>query len=423
MANTSSRSLPEWLSYIEALHPEEIEMGLERIKSVYQRLPQFPDQTQIIMVAGTNGKGSTVRSVEALATATGLSVGAYTSPHIIRYNERVQVNLTPVEDKQLVDAFERVEQARGDTELTYFEFGTLAAFIILAEACVDLAVLEIGLGGRLDAVNIVDPDVAIITSIAMDHESWLGNTREAIGREKAGIIRKNQPVICGDIDPPETVSEACKKASKSYFIGDDFGFERSDENQFHLHWRHKQLTPSATISVDLPVLPQNLLMAIQAMGVLGENISQADIEAALPNMAVAGRQQWLSKQPWVMVDVGHNPQAARALAQRLMDEKKLNGIDRVICILAMLADKQHSNTLAELLPAIDVWVPCDLQAGFRSQTADPLVRVLQEAGAHVDQAHRAPAAAYRSWLPKLGEKDLLVVFGSFFTVADILPQA
>lgn len=409
-------SLDQWLARIEAIHPAEIELGLSRVQQVYQRLPQLPSTTSVITVAGTNGKGSTVQALAALGIAAGKRVATYTSPHLLRYNERVQIQQAPVSDARLVAAFEQVDKARQGIELTYFEFGTLAALVIFAEQPLDWVVLEVGLGGRLDAVNIVDPSIAIITSVAMDHEAWLGNSREAIGREKAGIIRPGGTFICGELNPPDAVKQAAQAAKNVYWQGRSFGYD-SKGRRFWLAAGTEQYIPCQE---DLPILAQNLAVGLQACQLLGVDVAEPLLHAALPHLGVPGRQQLLQVEPYIMLDVGHNPQAAQALALRLAALKKQYNIQQCHCLLGMLADKNHADTIAELLPQIDYWWTTDLQAGQRSSRAEDLGELLLHAGAIVKASFKSPRAGYRYLKPLLSNKDLLLVFGSFYTVADIL---
>lgn len=417
-APITNQSLHSWLEYIEALHPSEIEMGLERIKSVYQKLPQIPNATSVITVAGTNGKGSTVRTIEALCQVKGISVGAYTSPHLIEYNERVQLDGTPVSDQQLVEAFELVEQARGSTQLTYFEFGTLAAFVVFALAPPAVVVLEIGLGGRLDAVNIVDPDVAVITSVAMDHESWLGNTREEIGAEKAGVIRRNASFVCGDLDPPLAVKTASNDVADQYYVGQGINFSPLPDGGL-LKWQHKGQSQHAILDKRVTLMPQNVLCGVQALSCIGVAISQEVLDSTIPKLALNGRQQIVSHSPMVMLDVGHNPQAAKGLADRLGLLKGCEVKGRVFCLVGMLADKNHANTIAELLAVVDNWLVTGLNAGSRAMSAEELSETLLEAGALVVGNYSDPVKGYRSALKQMNSDDILVVFGSFYTVSAI----
>lgn len=414
------KRLDEWLAYIESVHPRDMLLGLERVGQVYQSMGELPE-VPVVTVAGTNGKGSTVRVLQALAKANGLRAGAYTSPHILRYNERVQIDLTPVTDEALVAAFTAIEQARGDTPLTYFEFGTLAALWIFAQANLDLVILEVGLGGRLDAVNIVDPDVAVITSIALDHQDWLGNTREAIGAEKAGILRKDGLFVCGDPAPPQSVIEAAQQCRSSLWQGVDFGYHEPD------FWLQSPTGQNVRLACTkpLPLLPVNIASGCQAFAALGFELDQQMLVNAWPHMGLSGRQQIIQKNPTVIADVGHNPQAAEALAEHLVQRSgnDNNGVSRCFCVLGMLADKALADTLAPLLPVIDRWWPVGVDAGARSQRAEVLADALWQAGADVAGSFGNAHQGYRAALAAAQPHDVIVVFGSFYTVSDVLDKA
>lgn len=411
-----SKNLAQWLNYIEALHPKEIDMGLERIRSLYQQLPQLPENSSIVTIAGTNGKGSTVRTLEAIGLSYGKRVGSYTSPHLLRYNERVQINQQPVSDDLLIDAFAQVDQIRGETQLTYFEFGTLAALLILAQAELDWVLLEVGLGGRLDAVNIVDPSVAVITSVDLDHESWLGNTREAIGAEKAGIIKPELIFVCGDTKPPESVKQKAAIAKAGYWAGNEFGMDA--EGRFY--WQHQSQQKTLSCADSLPLMSENVATALQVASVLGIAVDQQHFNKAISSMSLVGRQQLISEEPYIVLDVGHNPHAARGLVKKIQQLKSQYGIRQVHCLIGMLADKEHTNTLVELLPAIDQWWVTGLTAGTRSLASEELCLALQQAGAVVKGAYSRPEVAFKAAKASLGPKDMLVVFGSFYTVAEVL---
>lgn len=422
------KSLADWLRDIERLHPAEIELGLERIQRVYASLPQLSQPSHhptVISVAGTNGKGSTVRALEAMGLCLGKRIGSYTSPHLLAYNERVQINQQPVADELLVQAFNQVEQARADIPLTYFEFGTLAALVIFAEAALDWVLLEVGLGGRLDAVNIVDADVAVVTSVDFDHEAWLGNTREAIGREKAGIIRDNGLFICGDPQPPTSLTAKASEAKQTFWYGEQFGVREGHR----LYWQQNGRTQSVALQelaslqqgdMDLPILAGNLAIAVQTIAALEQPVNADLLDQALPIMTLPGRQQMLTKWPFIMVDVGHNPQAAASLAQTLQRLKECYQIRACYCLLAMLQDKNHSNTIAELLPYIDGWWVTEVNAGTRTCAADNLAELLWAAGAVVKGRCATPQSGFSKIKQQLHEDELLVIFGSFYTVADIL---
>ena len=422
-----NKPLSQWLVDIEALHPAEIELGLERLHKVYQRLPALPEQTTVFTVAGTNGKGSVVKSIEALALACGKRVGVYMSPHLLTYNERVQLQQQPVSDDVLVAAFEQVEAARGDVPLTYFEFGTLAALVIFSGADLDWVVLEVGLGGRLDAVNIVDPQVAVITSIDLDHEAWLGDTREKIGFEKAGIVRSSAALVCGDPSPPRTVKEKGVAARQAYWRGGEFDVT-TISGAAHVSFLARDCEKSgasygvqrATVSAPLPVLAGNFATAVQAVAASGQRLRESQILSAARQIRLAGRQQLVSEQPYVMLDVGHNPQAARALAERIERLREEAGIAWVVCLVGMLADKNHAASLAALLPQVDCWWPVSLNAGYRACAAETLAQLLREAGAVVAGVSDSPVQGYQQLRPGLQPDHLLVVFGSFHTVADVI---
>ncbi|MEE4661273.1 MAG: Mur ligase family protein, partial [Halieaceae bacterium] len=291
----AQRSLDAWLDYLLTLHPRNIELGLERVASVAERLALLTPAPTVVTVAGTNGKGTTTTLVEALALHAGKRVGVYTSPHLLRYNERIRVNGLPVDDRQIVAAFEVIEAARGAVPLTFFEFGTLAALQVFAAQPLDVVVLEVGLGGRLDATNIVDPDIAVITSIALDHQEWLGDTREAIGAEKAGILRTGVPAIIADRDPPDSV------------------LQRAAELQCPVErWSDRFQSP-----LQNGLRPENVFAALAVARRLGIHPGDAAAEV-LAGVTVPGRLQRTSLQGRpVVLDVAHNPHAAAHLANNL----------------------------------------------------------------------------------------------------------
>lgn len=321
-------SLSAWLAYIEQQHPSAIAMGLERVREVAVRLQIAAPAKHVIVVGGTNGKGSTVAFIEAIGRAAGWKVGAYTSPHLLRYNERVRIDGQEASDAQLVDAFAAVEAARGDTALTYFEFGTLAALWLFQQSALELAVLEIGLGGRLDAVNIVDSDVAVITTVDLDHTDWLGDDREAIGAEKAGIIRAWKPVVLGEIDPPSSVlRRAYQLGANAIRAGSDYFFEPIDTQHAESpqsdapRWRWRDVAVTLELpmpALHAPVQLANAAAAIAALQALPVEVPDAAWAQGIGNAQVAGRLQRLEVDGvQVLLDVGHNPQAARALAAAL----------------------------------------------------------------------------------------------------------
>nr|WP_298125277.1 bifunctional tetrahydrofolate synthase/dihydrofolate synthase [uncultured Pseudoxanthomonas sp.] len=416
---TRPRDLPAWLAYIEQQHPKSIEMGLERVREVAARLSLGRPAGRVITVGGTNGKGSTVAFIEAIARAAGWKVGAYTSPHLLRYNERVRVDGVDIDDDSLVAAFEAVEAARVDTTLTYFEFGTLAALRLFERAGLDLAVLEIGLGGRLDAVNIVDPDVGVITTVDIDHTDWLGNDREAIGAEKAGIARAWKPLVLGEVDSPSSVlRHAYAIGANALRLGSDFFHEPIDSQR----WRWREV--GAELELPVPALSApsqraNAATAIAALRALpGVVIADEAFAAGVAKAALPGRLQTFERDGvQVVLDVGHNPQAARELASWLQ-RNPIAGTTRVV--FAALADKDVHGIAGAVTDAPLRWFLAGLMVGPRSQTAEQLAARLQGAiGERVD-LHAGVADALHAALEASAPRDRVLVFGSFHTVADAL---
>ncbi|WP_308366676.1 MULTISPECIES: bifunctional tetrahydrofolate synthase/dihydrofolate synthase [unclassified Microbulbifer] len=403
-------SLQDWLSRLERLHPTEIELGLDRVARVARALDVQKPAPKVITVAGTNGKGSCIAAMEALLRAGGHSVGAYSSPHLLRFNERVRIDGIEVEDVELVRAFEAVEAVRGEVSLTYFEYTTLAALWLFREAGVEFALLEVGLGGRLDAVNLVDADIAVITSIAVDHEDWLGSDREVIGREKAGILRPGAPFVCADPEPPLSVASAAGGLGcPSYFIGRDFLVGGTDYRfgEFEL-----ELPPTG--------LPRpSIAAAVTALAVL--DALPEDAEGALAPLELAGRCQqihWRGRS--LLLDVGHNPAAAEYLARRL-DGNPIAGETRAL--VAVMADKDLPGLFAPLVEKVDTWYPSLLPGNERAAGCPALIAGLRSAGV-AEGRIRADCAPVREALERalgeIGVKDRLLVFGSFFTVAEVL---
>ncbi|WP_434026226.1 bifunctional tetrahydrofolate synthase/dihydrofolate synthase [[Pseudomonas] boreopolis] len=430
----ATHSLPEWLAYIERQHPQSIAMGLERVREVAGRLGLGAPAEgrpagkaarrggiagKTIVVAGTNGKGSTVAFIEAIARAAGWKVGAYTSPHLLRYNERVRIDGREAEDAVLVEAFAAVEAARGDTPLTYFEFGTLAALWVFARSGLDLAVLEVGLGGRLDAVNIVDADVAVITTVDIDHTDWLGGDRETIGGEKAGIIRGWKPVILGEIDPPSSVlRRAYLLGANAIRFGSDFFAEPIDAQR----WRWRDVSRRMELpmpALQAPVQLANAATAIAALRALGRPLPRAAWAEGVAQAGIAGRLQAFDRDGVeVLVDVGHNPQAARALAAALK-ARAVPG--RTHAVYAALSDKDVAGVAEALAAAADTWRIAGL-AGARGQSAEALAERLRGTPAESAARFASVAEALDDAIGKAAEGDRVLVFGSFHTAAEALSR-
>ncbi|BAN34727.1 FolC bifunctional protein [Sulfuricella denitrificans skB26] len=412
-------SLAEWLGYLEQLHPKTIDLSLDRVAEVKQRLnlsPSFP----IITVAGTNGKGSVCTMLEAVLLAAGYRVGLYTSPHLLRYNERVRINGEEVSDDAMCAAFAAVEQARGDVSLTYFEFGTLAAVWLFACAGLDVAILEVGLGGRLDAVNAFDTDCAVLTSVDFDHMEYLGDSRLAIGYEKAGIFRAGKPAVCGEFDVPYSVlAHAEKIGANLRRIGPDFGYDGLEPNQ----WRFTS-SDGLRLSLPYPALRGdyqlgNASTCLAALEQLRARLPVAhdDIRRGLLEAVVPGRFQVLPGRPQRIFDVAHNPHAARALAENL---RAMPPTGKVIAVFAMLRDKDIAGVVRVMKEQVDLWWVAGIGQP-RGASADELMRVLEQE----DLAQRAEsfptvAEAYRHACAKAAEDDKILVFGSFYTVAEAM---
>ncbi|ALE67848.1 bifunctional tetrahydrofolate synthase/dihydrofolate synthase [Xanthomonas campestris] len=414
---TTPNTLSDWLAYIEQQHPRNIAMGLERVREVAARLQIEAPATHVIVVGGTNGKGSTVAFIEAIGRAAGWKVGTYTSPHLLRYNERVRIDGVEASDAQLVAAFAAVEAARGDTALTYFEFGTLAALWLLQQSALELAVLEIGLGGRLDAVNIIDADVAVITTVDIDHTDWLGEDREAIGAEKAGIIRGWNPVVLGEIDPPSSVlRRAYQLGANAIRAGSDYFHEPIDAQ----HWRWRDVAQTLELpmpALQAPVQLANAAAAIAALQALPVEVPATAWAQGVAAAQLPGRlQRVASDGVELMLDVGHNPQAARALAQAL---GKATPAGTTVALYAALADKDVRGVVEALTGCVDQWALAGLE-GARGQSAEALRARLQGTAAAQAACHGDVAGALHAVLAEAQPGDRVLVFGSFHTVADAL---
>lgn len=417
-------TLQQWLDRIQALHPREIDLGLHRVREVAGRLGITRPAQHVITVAGTNGKGSTVAMLDAILRASGLHVGTYTSPHLHVYNERIRIQGHNASDAQICDAFARIEAAREDLSLTYFEFSTLAGLWLIAQARPDVAVLEIGLGGRLDAVNLVDPDIAIVTSIGLDHMDWLGNTREAIGREKAGIFRSGIPALCGDLEPPDSVIEEASRAGAHLRLqGVDFGFVKHERN-WQWWGQDKAGRPLHWDGLPLPALDLvNAATVVQALQFLPLFVPLAAVHGALDGLGLEGRFQKMADPRHafeVRVDVAHNPHAAGLLVQKLQEFKQRSGSGgRVHVVLAMMADKDQFGFYKALESAVDFWYIAAF-AETRGQRAEALFGILLGEGGVIQGPYDNIAVAYEQACAIAGPDDLVLVTGSFVSVADVV---
>jgi dihydrofolate synthase/folylpolyglutamate synthase len=408
-------TLGDWLSLLEARHHTAIDLGLDRCREVWQRMGLPAPAGRVFVVAGTNGKGSTVATICGLLDGLGYRYGCYTTPHIHSYNERVQVNGRIAGDAEIMQSFEKVEAALGDVSLSYFEFGTLAAFQLLSEQELDFAVMEVGLGGRLDAVNLLDGDCAVITPIGLDHQEYLGDDLESIGREKAGIIRHGKPVVCGQADPPASVLEtASSRDAPVQCLGRDFLLEQEGDHSVFCIGNQRITLPLPTLrgehqlsnaATGLAALLQLLPHAINNTAALSRGLASVELK---------GRFDRVAEHPDVWIDVGHNPLGAGVIARALRKRGAGSG-RRIRCVLAMLVDKDAEAVVEELQPVIHSWY-CAGLSGDRGQSGAHLGRRVQTVLGNgklsvFERVEQALSAALRDSSPEDG----VLVFGSFHT--------
>lgn len=424
----------DWLAHLEGLHPKGqagIELGLERIRQVKAALGQT-QHCPVIIVGGTNGKGSTCAYLESIIDHAGYKVGCYTSPHLLDYNERVRIGGESVDDAALCAAFARVEAARqaaGDVALTYFEFGTLAAWEVFAAAGVEAAILEVGLGGRLDAVNAYEPDVAIVTTVALDHTDWLGPDRESIGFEKAGIYRAGKPALCADPQPPQSLlAHAATIGADLRLLGRDFGFERpaAESNENRLQWRWWCRSGERVVKRALaypglrgPTQLFNASVALAALEAIADKlpITMQAIRPGLIETELAGRFQVIPGVPAIVLDVGHNPQAVKVLADNI---SSMGFFERTHAVVGMLNDKDIAGALAPLKGRVDFWYTATL-GGPRGSSAEALAAIIAAAGLGGEViCHASPELAMQAAKGAATDSDRILAFGSFYTVAGAL---
>ncbi len=407
--------LDAWQQRLATLHPIEIELGLDRVALVASRLNYGALADRTITVAGTNGKGSTIAMLERLLLDAGQRVGVYTSPHLMRYNERVRINGENASDADLCAALARVDAARADTSLTYFEFTTLAAFHLFGQQPLDVVLLEVGLGGRLDAVNIIDADIAVITSIALDHEAWLGDNREAIAGEKAGILRANAMFVCADRDPPAALhAAAAALKTQNYFIGEQFECSRNADASWN--WQAGDLMFNKLPLPDLHL--DCVATALQVFTLLGKPISATKLSKSLVDCHLPGRRQQLDWQGIaVVLDVAHNPAAAAALADYLQAQS-CSG--KTYAVFGVLNDKQWRGMLPPLQQLIDGWLLTELKTSERAEAADVIADELRICGETVVSVSDSPCQALREGLSTAQAGDRVLVLGSFHTVGPVL---
>jgi len=402
------KNLEAWLAFIEGQHPQPIALGLERVTQVLERM-QIGLHCPVITVGGTNGKGSTCAMLESILGAAGHRTGLYTSPHLVDYNERVRVSGVEASDAALCEGFEAVEAARGGVPLTYFEFGTLAALHLFGKSALDALILEVGLGGRLDAVNAVDADCAILTSVGIDHVDYLGPDRESIGREKAGIFRPYRPAVVAEPHPPQSVLGA---VGNKLFLGKDFGYQ-PQQGQW-TYWGPKGQRPALAHPALRGTLQlRNAAAVLCALDALELPIAMQDVRRGLAEVSLPARFQVLPGRPQVILDVAHNVEAATVLAENLAAS---GFAPQTIAVCGMLRDKDIAGVLRELAPRITRWHFASLP-GARGASADELESRL---GAGTAEKFHTVEAAFVAARERAEEGDKIVVFGSFLTVGEVM---
>ncbi|HJV85638.1 MAG TPA: bifunctional tetrahydrofolate synthase/dihydrofolate synthase [Noviherbaspirillum sp.] len=424
--NKLPTTLSDWLAKLETMHPKAIDMGLERVAQVKDRLGIRFD-CPVIIVGGTNGKGSTCAMLESILLQAGYRVGTYTSPHLLDFNERARLNGELASDEALIEQFAAVEAGRGEVSLTYFEFTTLAVMRLFAQARPDAVIFEVGLGGRLDAVNVLDADVAIVTSVDIDHTDYLGSTREEIGFEKAGIFRPGKTAICGDPIPPQSlVDHAQAIGADLWLFGRDYNYA-GDKQQWNYGGRGQRRN-----SLGYPALrgANQLLNAAAALAALEAlrnrlPVGAQEVRNGLVMVDLPGRFQVLPGRPTVILDVAHNPHAAATLAQNL---NHMAFHPYTYAVFGAMQDKDISGIIAQIKDKIDHWCVTDLPLP-RAATAEQIRQKLLDAGVIPEakagaertiQTFSSPAAAYANALSRAGENDRIAVFGSFLTVAGVM---
>jgi len=408
---------------MEALHPSKIDLGLGRLQQVADRLILHKNQARVITVAGTNGKGSCIRTMERVLVSSGKRVGAYTSPHLLKYNERIRICERDIDDATLCDAFAKIDEARQEISLTYFEFGTLAAFLIFFDHGLDYWLLEVGLGGRLDAVNLFSPDYAVITSIDLDHEEWLGDTREKIASEKLGILRSGIVCVCADSNPTPNMWQIFGNMRiQLYCIGKDFVHSKMND-KLRISLRNSTKT-SVDYFITVPSLPiSSVLAALQTLCLCGEVPSQETLNTAMLRIELPGRFECVTvDNTTIILDVAHNPAAVEYLHRKL----QVFANCKIYAVVGMLADKKLHNSIRPLVGAIEHWATSEFRQVARSAGKEELVEVLLDLGVSRDKidVFRSVALALKSTLRRARETGgknsdtAILVFGSFYTVAE-----
>ncbi len=410
----SEWNLNQWLNDLENRNNQEIQLGLTRILEVAKKINVHTSGCKVITVAGTNGKGSTVSALEMIYHTAGYRVGTYTSPHLIHFNERIRVNLKPISDDDLCRAFSFIEEARGSVHLTYFEIATLAALLYFKQQSLDVVILEVGLGGRLDATNIIDADLSIITTIDYDHQDYLGDTLESIGYEKAGILRKGKPFIYADHNPPSSIIEVARDlAVPGYFYDIDFSIEEQGEFWvFNCHGEQIKGLPKPKVQI------KSASAAIMSSLLLNQDmpVSKKHLYMAMEKVIISGRLQFHQDSISILYDVAHNVQSARLLAETIKT-KEMKG--QVHAVFSALKDKDILGLISPLKDCVDRWYPAQLD-NKRASSASLLCSIFEDAEIFVEVCYTSPLIAFQAALSQAAAGDLIVVYGSFFTVGHVM---
>tara|TARA_B100001179_G_C18601858_1_gene410879 strand:- start:3157 stop:4428 length:1272 start_codon:yes stop_codon:yes gene_type:complete len=411
------RFLEHWLSYIETLNPEEIELGLDRIRPVYEKLINSPLAEKIILVGGTNGKGSTVEYLSELLRDKNKRVGTYTSPHLFSFNERIRINGKECSDSSILNSFMTVERARESIPLTYFEFSTLAAIQIFSESELDVVILEVGLGGRLDAVNVVEPDISILTNVELDHQDWLGNNREVIGKEKADIFREGKPAVLAQKNLPKSVfQEAIRKEAVLYTLNTDFGYEIdeiADNWSYFFSKDDKNLTISKINLTNLSV--ESASAALTTFILLGEEFNE-DLKKVIEKTNLKGRCELIKNK--FLLDVSHNPAAVQNLKHFIRRNFKTR--NRIVAVFGAMSDKDVLGMVEPIKKIVSRWYVTSPEIG-RAMKTSKLTSLLREStDSEIIEVDRVKDAVHRAFKDS-SEETLILVLGSFYTVSEAVP--
>jgi dihydrofolate synthase/folylpolyglutamate synthase len=417
-----SQSLSDWLFYLESQHNKEIDLGLERVLTVAENASvKDLHAGKVVLVAGTNGKGTTIRFMEQYLLGLGKTVGVYSSPHMFEYNERVRINGNSASDQDLIDSFSFIEQHRKGTSLSYFEFGTLAGFKLLQSKQLDYVLVEVGLGGRLDATNILEHDVSVVTSIGLDHIDWLGDTIEKIGFEKAGVFRKDKPAVVGEPKHIESIAQQAKNHQVSEFVqfGQDYSFELNTsllENTWDFVYDDIRFNKLPNVLIP----KQNICTSLVTLIKLGVTLEQGNIEQTLSQLSLPGRMQIVSTEPLQMVDVAHNPHAVEYLRSMVLADNQLKSVSSVTAVIAMMKDKDIKQTLSLMIDVVDEWVLGDLVGNPRAAKKEDIAEILKSLGQNNVTMLPSVKLAWLYANENQNKDSLLLGFGSFYTVAEIL---